>query len=67
MIGNPSAIRNEGYKILTQGLGVAGAVMFLRQFENGVGNYTEERRSTLNENSVDLIAERIKKRIAHGR
>ena len=67
MIRNPSAIRNEGYKILTQGLGVAGTVMFLRQFENGIGNYTEERRSTLNENSVDAIAERIKKRNAQER
>ena len=64
MIGNPNAIRNEGFKILTQGLGAAGTVVFLRQFENGVGNYTEERKSIIEENSIDVIAERIKKRNA---
>ena len=61
MIGNLNAIRSEGYKILTQELGAAGTVAFLRQFEDGVGNYTEERRTVLDENSIDTIAERIKK------
>ena len=64
VIGNPSAIRNEGYKVLVQGLGVAGAVMFLRQIEDGTGNYTEERRSALEQNSINSIAARIKKRKA---
>ena len=66
MRGNPNAIRHDGYKILTQGLGVAGAVEFLRQFEDGVGNYTEERRPALDENPIDVIAERIRKRNAQG-
>ena len=51
---------------MTQGLGAAGTVVFLRQFENGVGNYTEERQPVLDENSIDMIAERIKKRNALG-
>ena len=67
MIGNLNAIRTEGYKILTQGLGAAGTVVFLRQFEDGVGNYTEERRAVLDENSIDTITERIKKRNSQGR
>jgi hypothetical protein len=64
MVGNLSTIRNEGYRILTQGLGAAGAIVFLRQFENGNGDYTNERRTklALDENSVDAIASRIKKR-----
>jgi len=62
MIGNPNTIRNEGYRVLTKELGTAGAVVFLRQFENGSGNYTEERRAMLDENSIDMIAERISKR-----
>ncbi|GHV41818.1 hypothetical protein FACS189490_09460 [Clostridia bacterium] len=62
MVGNLNAIRNEGYRVLTQGLGAAGTVVFLRQFENGNGNYTEERRAALEENSIDAIAARIKKR-----
>ena len=62
MIGNLSVIRNEGYRALKRVLGAAGAVVFLRQFENGSGNYTEERRALVDTNSVDTIAERILKR-----
>ena len=64
MIGNPSVIRNEGYRALINELGAAGTVVFLRQFENGSGNYTEERRAMVERNSVDEIAERIRKRNA---
>jgi len=67
MIGNPNTIRNEGYRVLTKELGTAGAVVFLRQFENGNGNYTEERRAMLYENSIDAIAERIRKRNAQAK
>ena len=62
MIGNLSVIRNEGYRALASVLGAAGAVVFMRQFENGNGNYTEERRALVDANSVDTIAERIIKR-----
>ena len=62
MIGNPNAIRNEGYRALINELGAAGAVVFLRQFESGRGNYTEERRKMVEDSSVDVIAERIRKR-----
>jgi len=64
MIGNLNVIRTEGYRALTRELGVAGAVVFLRQLENGRGNYTEDRQTMLDENSVDMIAERIRKRNA---
>ncbi|MDR2546307.1 MAG: hypothetical protein LBC96_02195 [Lachnospiraceae bacterium] len=62
MIGNLSVVRNEGYRVLTQELGAAGAVVFLRQLESGNGNYTEERQGLLEKNTVDTIAERIRKR-----
>ena len=64
MIGNLNVIRNEGYRALTRELGAAGAAQFLRQFENGNGDYTEKRRSIMDTNSVDAIAERIRKRNA---
>ena len=64
MIGNLNVIRNEGYRALTRELGAAGTAVFLRQLESGSGNYTEERRTMLNDNSVDAIAERIRKRNA---
>jgi len=64
MIGNLNAIRNEGYRALARELGAAGAVVFLRQLENGRGDYTEERRSMMDKNPIDTIAERIRKRNA---
>jgi len=62
MIGNLSIIRSEGYRALTRELGAAGTVVFLRQLETGSGNYTEDRRSMVENNSVDIIADRIRKR-----
>jgi len=62
MIGNLNTVRSEGYRALTRELGAAGAVVFLRQFESGRGNYTEERRELMDVNSVDVIAERIRER-----
>ena len=64
MIGNLNTVRINGYRALTRELGTAGAVVFLRQLENGSGNYTEERYAKMVENSVDVIAERIRKRKA---
>jgi len=62
MIENLSVIRDKGYRALMRELGAAGTVVFLRQFDNGNGNYTEDRRAMLEENSVETIAERIRKR-----
>jgi len=57
-------VRSEGYRALARELGAAGAALFLRQLESGSGNYTEERRTTMDKNSVDTIAERIRRRNA---
>jgi len=62
MIQSPSITRSAGYRALARELGAAGAASFIRQLENGSGNYTEDRRLLLSENSVDIIAERIKRR-----
>ena len=64
MIGNLNVIRNDGYRALVRELGAAGAVIFLRQIKNGNGDYTEERRTKMDENSIDVIAKRIRKRNA---
>ena len=64
MIGNLNDIRNKGYSALVRELGAAGAVMFLRQYENGSGNYTEDRHAILEGQSLEDIAERIMKRNA---
>ena len=62
MNGNLSAVREEGFRVLTRELGVADTVIFLRQFESGSGNYTEERENDLAGITIDDIVASIKKR-----
>jgi hypothetical protein len=49
LAANPSELRARGFKVLVDALGWANAVRFLRQFEPGMGNYTEERDAILPE------------------
>ena len=62
MISNLSLIREKGFKALTKELGASGMAIFIRQFENGNGNYTEERHETLKDVSIDDIVSSINKR-----
>jgi glutamate dehydrogenase/leucine dehydrogenase len=62
MNSNPNDIREDGLRVLVQGLGPVGAVNFLRQFEGGKGNYTDEREALLDGITVDDIAARIRER-----
>jgi len=64
MIQSLNTIRQEGYRVLAKELGVANAAIFIRQLENGVGDYTKERQTVLKENSIDDIAQRIQARKA---
>lgn len=59
---NPIEIREEGFRVLVKGLGAAGAVNFLRQFEGGSGDYTREREKLLNGITIDEIVARIQER-----
>ena len=62
MNANLNAIREEGFRVLLNGLGTVGTVNFLRQFEGGSGNYTVEREAAHSETTIDEIAARIKNR-----
>jgi hypothetical protein len=62
MNSNLSAIREEGFRALVKGLGTTGTANFLRQFENGSGNYTEEREAMLTGITIDDIVASIKSR-----
>jgi hypothetical protein len=62
MDGNLNTLREKGFRVLVRELGAADTVNFLRQFENGSGNYTEERESALAGITGDEIAARIKER-----
>ena len=61
MNGNLSALREEGFRVLARELGAADTVNFLRQFEGGSGNYTEEREAALAGITIDEIVANIKK------
>lgn len=62
MNANLNTIREEGFRVLVKELGTAGTVNFLRQFESGSGNYTEEREAAHAGITIDEIAARIQRR-----
>lgn len=62
MINDLSVIREKGFKALKKELGASGMAIFIRQFEKGNGNYTEEREESLKDISIDDIVSSIKKR-----
>ena len=54
----PMEIRHEGYEALVKALGVVGMLRFMQQFDNGRGNYTEERSQWLDKFTLeDIVAE----------
>ena len=62
MNSNLSVIRQAGFKALTKELGATGTVLFIRQFENGYGNYTEERDDMLKDVTLNDIVASIQAR-----
>ena len=62
MNSNLSAIRQAGFRALTKELGATGTVLFIRQFESGYGNYTEERDDMLKDITLSDIVESIQMR-----
>ena len=62
MINEASVIRERGYNALTKELGASGMAIFIRQFEGGKGDYTEERETLLENVDIDDIVASIKKR-----
>ena len=59
---NPIELRNAGCKALAEALGPLGMVRFLRQFEQGSGDYTQDRKKWLADKSVQTAAQRIRGR-----
>ena len=46
-------MRTEGWKALTEQLGVSGAIRFLMEYDPGRGNYVEERRDLFRELTLE--------------
>jgi hypothetical protein len=66
---NPQAmtleqIREEGFAVLRQHLGIVGMVRFLQQTELGWGNYTEERYQWLGDPDLEALGKKIQARHA---
>ncbi len=55
-------LRETALSILGRELGPVGLLRFLRQYENGYGDYTKERGELLKDETVESIAARIKAR-----
>jgi hypothetical protein len=53
-------IRERGFNALLKELGPFGMAQFMHQFDNGSGNYTEEREELLKEYTLDDIVKSIK-------
>ena len=65
MTSDLSTIRERGFNALTKELGPSGMAMFIRQFEKGSGNYTEDRDELLKDLTIDDIVSSIKTRKGH--
>jgi hypothetical protein len=61
LITNQSELRHRGFQALTEALGWVNAVRFLRQYDPGSGNYTEERRTLLPEWDASTLVREARK------
>ncbi len=55
-------IRSEGWKALTERLGVAGAMRFLMEYDPGRGDYVEERRELFRDLTLDEAIQRAREK-----
>jgi hypothetical protein len=58
-VHNTRSIREKGMQALTRELGTIGTVYFLRQFNNGSGNWTKDRKKELAGVTMDDIEKDI--------
>jgi hypothetical protein len=61
LITNQSELRHRGFQALTEALGWVNAVRFLRQYDPGAGNYTEERRTLLPDWDASTLVQEARK------
>lgn len=58
----PIELNRKGFNALVQTLGYADAIRFIRQFDNGSGNYTQERHQWLDQLTIEDIWADIQQR-----
>jgi len=57
----PIELYRKGFQALIDALGYVDAIRFIRQFDSGSGDYTEERHQWLDNVTMDEILADIKK------
>jgi len=55
-------IRSEGWRALTERLGVSGAIRFLMEYDPGHGDYVEERQELFRDLSLDEAIARARRK-----
>ncbi len=58
----PIELYRKGFQALVDALGYVDAIRFIRQFDNGSGDYTKERHQWLDQLTMDEILTDIKQR-----
>jgi hypothetical protein len=61
LIASHSELREKGFRALADTLGWVNAVRFLRQYDPGSGNYTQERASLLPDDTVEALTSEIER------
>ncbi|HEX4963374.1 MAG TPA: hypothetical protein VF173_21270 [Thermoanaerobaculia bacterium] len=61
LITNHSELRERGFRALADALGWVNAVRFLREYDSGSGNYTEERATLLPDLSIEELAAEVER------
>lgn len=61
LITSHSELRERGFRALADALGWVNAVRFLREYDPGSGNYTQERAALLPDLSLDELTAEIER------
>lgn len=62
MLKTIKEVKEAGWNALVDRLGVAGATLFVMEYEEGYGDYTEERKKIFNKKKLDEIVKEMKEK-----
>lgn len=62
MLKTISEVKEVGWNALVERLGVAGATLFFLEYEQGYGDYTEERKKIFNKKKLDEIVKEVRRK-----
>jgi len=62
MLKTISEVKETGWSALVERLGIAGATLFVLEYEEGYGDYTEERKKIFNKKQLDKIVKEMKRK-----